>query len=348
MKTKKKHIFDSWYFFNILLPFFIIWFCFAFYNDLFVTIPKNFFMSLTMAIGSFIAGATSEGGGAVAFPVMTIVFSIPPEIARNFSLLIQSFGMTAASLTIIRHKIQIEWNTIKIGSLSGIVGFVIGALLIAPNIVGVYAKLFFTSLWLSFGLVLWRLKKTKRSVFTKIKSFRIIDQYWLIFLAFIGGAISSIIGSGIDIVIFSTLTLRYNLGEDIATPTSVILMSIISIFASFFHCFILKDITFKEIEYIVACAPVVIIGAPLGAWFISYKSRNFIAKLLIFILIIQYVGAIFTIQPGINEIIFSFIIFFLGTFLFNLLASSKGLIHKKYLKIDIFNTFKYSLRKEVF
>ena len=29
-------------------------------------------MSLTMCLGSFIAGATSEGGGAIAYPVMTL------------------------------------------------------------------------------------------------------------------------------------------------------------------------------------------------------------------------------------------------------------------------------------
>ena len=33
---------------------------------------ENYFMSLTMYLGSFIAGATSEGGGAIAYPVMTL------------------------------------------------------------------------------------------------------------------------------------------------------------------------------------------------------------------------------------------------------------------------------------
>ena len=33
-----------------------------------------------MGFGSFIAGATTEGGGAVAFPVLTLLFEIPPEV----------------------------------------------------------------------------------------------------------------------------------------------------------------------------------------------------------------------------------------------------------------------------
>ena len=35
---------------------------------------------------------TSEGGGAVAFPVMTLALEIPPSVARDFSLMIQSCG----------------------------------------------------------------------------------------------------------------------------------------------------------------------------------------------------------------------------------------------------------------
>lgn len=48
---------------------------------------------------------TSEGGGSVAFPVMTLAFSIKPSIARDFSLMIQSCGMVAASFTIFFMKV---------------------------------------------------------------------------------------------------------------------------------------------------------------------------------------------------------------------------------------------------
>ena len=43
-------------------------------EDRLALFADNWFMSVTMAFGSFIAGATSEGGGAVAFPVMTLFF----------------------------------------------------------------------------------------------------------------------------------------------------------------------------------------------------------------------------------------------------------------------------------
>ena len=54
-----------------------------------------------MCLGSFIAGATSEGGGAIAYPVMTLgPWKIAPLIARDFSLMIQSVGMIAAGASI--------------------------------------------------------------------------------------------------------------------------------------------------------------------------------------------------------------------------------------------------------
>jgi len=34
------------------------------------------YMTVTMMFGSFIAGSTSEGGAAVAFPVLTLVFHV--------------------------------------------------------------------------------------------------------------------------------------------------------------------------------------------------------------------------------------------------------------------------------
>ena len=56
--------------------------------------------AVTMVFGSFVAGSTPAGGGAVAFPVFTKVLEIPPAVARTFSLSIQATGMVMASATI--------------------------------------------------------------------------------------------------------------------------------------------------------------------------------------------------------------------------------------------------------
>ena len=55
-------------------------------------------LSLTMVFGATVAGMTSEGGGSVAFPVMTLALEIQPGVARDFSLMIQSVGKNTQSI----------------------------------------------------------------------------------------------------------------------------------------------------------------------------------------------------------------------------------------------------------
>ena len=57
--------------------------------------------AFTMIFGSFLAGSSPEGGGAVAFPVFTKVLEVPAQVARTFSLSIQAVGMTMAALIIL-------------------------------------------------------------------------------------------------------------------------------------------------------------------------------------------------------------------------------------------------------
>ena len=61
-------------------------------HNYFAYFPTHYLMTITMIFGSMVAGATSEGGGAVAFPVMTLALKIEPSVARDFSLMTQSFG----------------------------------------------------------------------------------------------------------------------------------------------------------------------------------------------------------------------------------------------------------------
>ena len=70
-------------------------------NNYFANFPTHYPMAITMLVGSFIGGATSEGGGAVAFPVMTLVLHLSPSVARDFSMMIQCCGKLFNS--ILRH-----------------------------------------------------------------------------------------------------------------------------------------------------------------------------------------------------------------------------------------------------
>ena len=87
----------------ILIPlsfYHLVWWCLAIRNNYFPIFETHYIMSITMIFGSMVAGATSEGGGAVAFPVMTLALKIKPAIARDFSLMTQSCGKTFSTFGI--------------------------------------------------------------------------------------------------------------------------------------------------------------------------------------------------------------------------------------------------------
>jgi hypothetical protein len=121
-------------------------------------IPR-WYMSITMVFGSMLAGATSEGGAAVAFPVMTLAFGIAPSVARDFSFMIQSVGMTAAALTILWMRVLIEWKAIVFATVGGVAGIIFG--LENINLDPPYAKMYFAVIWGSFAASLYWLNRMR-------------------------------------------------------------------------------------------------------------------------------------------------------------------------------------------
>lgn len=254
--------------------------------DLFV---EKGFMTITMLFGSFMAGATSEGGGAIAFPVMTLLFDIQPHVARDFSLMIQSVGMSAAALTIFVLGIPVEYRALIFSGLGGIVGIITGLKLLAPLFPAAFTKTFFLSLWLSFAVALyWINRDANRQVFTRIKPFNHTHAVILFLVGFIGGIVSGLTGTGLDILTFAVLTLMFAINEKVATPTSVILMAGNSLVGFTWQSFSAGGVAETAWPFWWVSVPVVVIGAPLGAWFIQSRSRIFVTYLLYFSILLQY------------------------------------------------------------
>ncbi|WP_340064938.1 sulfite exporter TauE/SafE family protein [Ascidiimonas aurantiaca] len=274
------------------------WFWYMLAYQQFHLFGKHWPVTLTMVFGSFIAGASSEGGGAVAYPVFTLLLKIAPEVARNFSFAIQSVGMTAASLLIIGLKIPIEKKTVTYATLGGVAGLILGTFFMVQHLSGPMTKMFFVSLWMSFGFALFLLNRKKtRSVYESLHVHHSSDLFKLVLFGFIGGVITSFFGNGIDIFTFCLLTLYYGVSEKVATPTSVVIMTLTTIVGFFLHVFIVKDFQPVALEYWLVAIPVVIVFAPVGAYVISRFSRHVISSFLYGIIIIQYVGALFIIKP---------------------------------------------------
>lgn len=248
-------------------------------------------ITLTMVFGSVVAGVSSEGGGAVAFPVFTKVLAIPPADAKLFALAIQSVGMTAASALILLMRVRVDWRAIIWASLGGVAGMAIGLLLMAPLAPPAHVRVFFTAMQASFALVLWMsLRRAQQPGQTPGQGARLrgVPGAVLLLLAgLLGGIASGLVGSGLDLYTFSMLVLLFRVSEKVATPTSVVLMAGNSLAAMAMVGLQSGGLPESVQSMWLAAAPVVVIGAPLGAWICSRLRRETIAYLLMTLIAVE-------------------------------------------------------------
>lgn len=306
-----------------LFPFFICFtsICIIVNHNMYNGVVSHWKIALTMFFGSLIAGSTAEGGAAIAFPVMTLILDIPPHVARDFGLSIQSIGMVSATFFIFQNKIDfirgILLRTLT-GSFIGLnIGFYFLDSIMAPDQI----KFLFTGVWQSFSLALLiiYLKKPQRND----RSSNLNVSFFFL-LGIMGGIISSLVGSGIDIIIFTFLCLRHNVSPKIATPTSVILMSGTSLMGAFLKHFFYEGLSPRIYPMVLAASFVVVIGAPLGAWLIKHISNFYILILLLISITLQSVWAIFILPlSSINLFTFGMSFFVGGLICYLLNASSE-------------------------
>ena len=244
-----------------------------------------------MVFGSMVAGGTSMGGGAVAFPVLTKVLHIPPHEAKVFSLAIQSIGMTSASLIIMALRIRIEWKVILWVSLGGVLGILFGTLILFPLLKSSILKIIFSSMIGMFGIVLFgqHRKPVDKNLNMPVIGSR--EKVILLTTGLLGGMISGLVGNGIDIVSFTVMVLLFGLCEKFATPNAVILMAINAVIGFLIHLFIIQDFYAPVSQYWSAAVPVVAIGAPLGAIICKLISSK---KLVLVLLVLIATEVFFT------------------------------------------------------
>lgn len=292
----------------------------------------NWEVALTMTFGSVVAGGTSMGGGAVAFPVFTKVLHVPPYEAKIFSLVIQSVGMSAASLTIIAMKTKVEWRFIRWASLGGIPGVVLGSFFLAPVLPPDSVKFFFTMMVSSFGtiLVLSNYSRRKRNLMISFWGSR--EQLLSIVVGFLGGITSGLVGTGMDIFCFSVMVLLFGLCEKVSTPTSVILMAINAVVGTILHTYVIGDFSEPVFSYWLAAVPVVVVGAPFGAVLSSLLKRQTITKILIGLIIIESLSSFLLIPLNAPLVYFSLFVFALFFSIYYWMYSSKLYVQSEYFQ----------------
>ncbi|MGB6220495.1 sulfite exporter TauE/SafE family protein [Haloferula sp.] len=243
-------------------------------------------MALTMVFGSFVAGSTPAGGGAVAYPVFTKALAISSADAALFGLMIQAVGMSMAALFILTRGIRINSSVWRWSVLGAVPGVMIGLAFVGlPENV---PRLTFSCLLLVFAVTLYRSHwKRKHRPEKEIAGWSRRDGIRFALTGLIGGGVASQLGSGADMLCFMVMTLGYGLDERIAVPTSVVIMATVSVCGFVFRLMLPQPIG-EVWEYWAVSAPVVAVGAPLGAWVASRIHSNAIL-ILVFLLIVAEV-----------------------------------------------------------
>ncbi len=250
-------------------------------------------MSLTMVLGSFIAGATPQGGAAVAFPVFTKLLQIPSEDARTFGLMIQSVGMMMATVMIWVRRIPVLPRVIGWTSLGGLLGQILGTyLIIVPN---PYPRVLFTLGAAAFGIALavsrWGMEWKP---IPDLPRWELRHQVFFVVMGIFGGMGAAHTGSGADMLVFIVLTLALGVDVKISTPTTVIIMGLNSVVGFALHGLISQDIGIAWNYWLVA-VPVVALGAPLGALFAARVSPDVIITVVLSLISIEVITTLWLI-----------------------------------------------------
>ncbi|HEX4346671.1 MAG TPA: sulfite exporter TauE/SafE family protein [Vicinamibacterales bacterium] len=252
-------------------------------------------MALVMIGGSLVAGSTPMGGGTIAFPALVLGFHRSPVMARDFGLAIQSTGMTSALLFIVKRGIPVERRLLLWTCAGAVDGLMIGTFVLAGHVPGDWVKLLFATIWITFGAWLvtgtWK-PSPEACPSTGDANLVLIGAS----IGLIGGAVASLIGVGVEMVVFATLVLRFGWGPKAAVPTAVCATALVSPIG------LLLRLTTAGLHPDVfgdwmACTPLVIFGAPLGAYIATKMPRRALLVIIGALVLVQFSVTVYQIRP---------------------------------------------------
>ncbi len=276
-------------------------------------VVDNWVAAVTMVFGSFVAGSTPQGGGAVAFPVFTKGLEIPADVARTFSLAIQTVGMGSAAAAIVINRRRVEWRVVAIGLPVAAAAFLAAAFLLGdggepfrpPVLPGPYIKVTFTLVVGAMALITYLGSRVRvREVHFELPAVNRRTNAALVVMAALGGVAAAFTGSGADVLVYLFVAVLLAVDPRVGVPTSVVVMAGISVLG-FVTLGVLDgqlDVTLSAAGGAVvaiggealavpldaakadlfglwlAAAPVVAWGAPLGSWVAArLQTRQLVA-----------------------------------------------------------------------
>ncbi len=136
-----------------LLVWYSVWLGIVFLGGHTATVAEHWPIALAMAVGSYFAGSTPMGGGTIGFPVLVLILGEPAALGRDFSLAVQSIGMTSAAIYILVNRRPMEVRLL-VWTLVGVtLATPLAAAFVAGRVSDMWIKLLFAVIWCSFGIM---------------------------------------------------------------------------------------------------------------------------------------------------------------------------------------------------
>jgi uncharacterized membrane protein YfcA len=268
--------------------FLVVWIVLMFAYGFLPTVIHQWPIATVMILGSLVAGSTPMGGGAVSFPFLVLWLGVSPDSARNFGLVIQALGMTSAMIFIFCRRVPVQihalgWTVVASGG-----GMFLGTFAIAPHVASNFVKLTFACMWMSFAiLTIWKNREFCAITGSQRLPNRAAMQLGIL-VGLTGGIIASIIGVGVEMILYIALVLMYRCDLKIAVPTAVSAMavtSVVGVVARLCAGDISRDVMMK----FLAAGPLVIFGAPVGTYIVSVVPRIRTLYVISALCIVQFV-----------------------------------------------------------
>jgi uncharacterized membrane protein YfcA len=285
------------YWFLYVAAFYVAWLVLAFGFGYWDKVKTHWPISLVMIFGSVVAGSTPMGGGTVAFPFLVLLFGQPPTLGRNFGLAIQALGMTSAMIFILARRTPIQARMLIWSTAGAAAGLLAGTFWVAPLLPNTIIKLLFSCLWMSFAIL--TLSKNQEfcalSAIPKIERGAAIKIGVAVGLA--GGIMTALIGVGIEMLLYTVLVLLFRCDLKAAVPTAVSAMAMASIMGTALHAGI-GDIGMEVFYNWMAAGPIVVFGAPFGAFLVSVIPRVRTLYFVSVLCIVQFVWTLWQVRPN--------------------------------------------------
>ncbi len=159
-----------------------------------------------------------------------------------------------------------------------------------------WVKLLFATLWITFGG--WLVTGTANASSeprpstenTNVATFGSI-------VGVVGGAIASLIGVGVEMLVYATLVLRFGWGPRAAVPTAVCATALVSPVGLLLRA-ITSAFTRRSFPTWMACVPIVIFGAPAGAYVSTRMPRRVLLRIIGVLVLVQFAVTVNQVRPS--------------------------------------------------